>query len=61
MVGSTHHGGCRLSKARTESHRVMLPSARYLVQEIPGVVSLTSLTAWECFDLFVLLRLSIWR
>ena len=37
MVGSMHHGGCRLSRARTESHLVMLPSERYLLQEIPGV------------------------
>jgi hypothetical protein len=37
MVGSMHHDGCRLSRTRTELHRVMLPSERYLVQEIPGV------------------------
>lgn len=61
MVGSMRHDDCRLSRARTESHRVMLPNERYLIQEIPGVLSLTALTARECFDLFVLLRLSIWR
>ena len=42
MVGSMHHGGCRLSRARTESRRVVLPSERYLVQEIPGFLSLTA-------------------
>ena len=54
-------GGCRLSRAKTESHRVMLPSERYSVQEIQMVLSLTAPPALEGFDLSVCLKLAIWR
>ena len=53
--------GCRLTRVRTESHRVILPSERYSVQEIQRVLSLTAPPAWEGFDLSVCLKLAIWR